>query len=137
MSSYLLRVPSTLDQLEIVDAEIERVAAAMGFSVGARADLGICVSEAAANAMVHAHHERADLFVEIRWEQLPGALRVSVRDYGGGFDSGGIPDPTLPENLLKEHGRGLHLIHSLMDRVEVIRHPDGTSVVMTKNLPSS
>jgi len=133
-SQKTFRVPSTLDYLEEVDTEIERVAREMGFDADACADLGICVTEAAGNAMVHAHREQPDLFVEIRWEKLPRALRVSVRDYGGGFDAGVIPDPTLPENLLKERGRGLHLIHSLMDDVEVVRHPDGTSVVMTKIL---
>lgn len=130
-----MRVPSTLDHLEEVDTEIERVAHEMGFDANACADLGICVTEAAANAIVHAHRERPDLLLEIRWEKLPRALRVSVRDYGGGFDAGVVPDPTLPENLLKEHGRGLHLIRSLMDSVEVVRHSDGTSVVMTKKLP--
>lgn len=136
-SERILRVPSTLDHLPEVDSETERIAAEMGFDPSARADLGICVTEATANAMKHAHHQRPDLCVEIRLERLPGALRISVRDFGGGFDATTVPDPTLPENLLKESGRGLHLIRSLMDDVEVVRHRDGMQVVMTKKLPVS
>ena len=135
-SQHILRVPSTLDHLPEVDAEIERAAAEMGFDANACADLGICVTEATVNAMKHAHHQRPELCVEICVERLPGALRISVRDYGGGFNAEIIPDPALPENILKESGRGLHLIRSLMDKVEVVRHPDGTQVVMTKKLPT-
>jgi serine/threonine-protein kinase RsbW len=133
----MLRIPSTLEELPHVDAEVERIAREMGFGKDACADLGICVTEAAGNAITHAHHERADLFVEINFEQFPDALRVVVRDHGRGFDPEKIPDPTLPENLLKGRGRGLHVIHSLMDRVDVKRLPDGMCIAMTKKLTTS
>ncbi|MBU1983610.1 ATP-binding protein [bacterium] len=133
----ILRVPSVLDRLPDVDAAVESVATEMGFDQNARTDFGICVTEAAANAMVHAHHQRPELEVEIRFEKLPDALRISVRDFGDGFDPDRVPDPTLPENLLKESGRGLHLIRSLMDEVHVYRHRDGMQIVMMKKLPPS
>ena len=130
----MLRIPSSLDELPHVDAEVERIAREMGFEESACADLGICVTEAAGNAINHAHHQQPDLFVEIQFEQLPGSLRVVVRDHGAGFDIEKIPDPTLPENLLKPSGRGLHVIRSLMDSVEVKRLSDGMCVAMVKKL---
>jgi serine/threonine-protein kinase RsbW len=130
----MLRIPSSLDELAHVDAEVERVARQMGFGDNACADLGICVTEAAGNAITHAHHEQQDLYVEIRFERFPDSLRVVVRDHGPGFDVEQIPDPTLPENLLKPHGRGLHVIRSLMDSVEVKRLPDGMCIAMVKKL---
>src|SRR3989454_4632842 len=34
-------------------------------------------------------------------------VRIHVRDDGAGFDPAGVPDPTLPQNLEREVGRGL------------------------------
>jgi serine/threonine-protein kinase RsbW len=127
-----LRIPSTLDQLALVDSEVERIARDLGFSDGACSDLGICVTEAAINAIIHAHHERADLTVEIRFERVTDALQIVVRDYGAGYNPADIPDPTLPENLLKAGGRGVHLIRSLMDKLEIMRLADGMQLTMIK-----
>jgi serine/threonine-protein kinase RsbW len=130
----VLRIPSSLERLSDVDAAVESIARGMGFGESACADLGICVTEAAGNAILHAHHQREELPVEIRFEKLAGALRVIVRDHGEGFEVQEISDPTLPENLLKLNGRGLHLIRALMDQTEIQRLPDGMQIIMIKNL---
>ena len=130
----LLRIPSSLDRLEQVDTAVERMARAMGFNEDACADLGICATEAAANAILHAHKEDAGLTVEIRLERYPDRIRIAVRDHGRGFQTETVPDPTLSENLLKVGGRGLHVIRALMDDVQVRLLPDGVQVIMTKNL---
>jgi serine/threonine-protein kinase RsbW len=130
----VLRIPSSLQQLAEVDAVVEQIAREIGFGDSACADLGICITEAASNAIVHAHHENSDLTVEITFERLADSLRVIVRDHGAGFEIGDVSDPTLPENLLKVRGRGLHLIRALMDHLEVHRLTDGMQIVMTKNL---
>jgi serine/threonine-protein kinase RsbW len=127
-----LRIPSSTDELMRVDILTEDIARSMGFDDSARADLGICVTEAVNNAIVHAHHRRADLPVEIRFERYPDCLRVSVRDYGDGFDAAGVADPTEQENLLKVTGRGVHLIRALMDGLEFHSLDVGMEVVMTK-----
>ena len=133
----ILRIPSSLDELPTVDLAVERIAGEMGFEESARADLGICVTEAASNAIVHGHHSQVALTVEIRFERFKDRLKVEVRDHGSGFDPHGVPDPTLPENLLKISGRGLHLIRALMDEVTVSRLSDGMQVVMIKKLASA
>ena len=56
-------------------------------------------------------------------QPLPGPRRawlvVEVSDEGGGFDLEKAEiDPTSPENLLREDGRGLFLMRRLMDSVE-------------------
>lgn len=130
----VLQIPSTLDYLEQVDAAVERTARAMGFGEGACADLGICATEATANAIVHAHGQNPGLVVEIQIERYPDQILIAVRDHGRGFETNSVPDPTLPENLMKVSGRGMHLIHALMDTVRVLRHSDGMQVIMTKHL---
>lgn len=127
-----LRIPSSTSELERVDTITEDIARNLGFGDDARADLGICVTEAVNNAIIHAHKGRVELPIDIRFETFSDRLRVSVRDYGNGFNETEIPDPTEPENLFKITGRGVHLIHALMDEVEIRALDDGMEVVMTK-----
>lgn len=127
-----MRVPSSLDRLAEVDEAVEQIGRRLGFSEDEVADLGICVTEAVGNAIVHAHGERADLSVDVRFEPLPDGLRIVVRDYGPGFDARDVPDPTLPENILNIRGRGLLLIRALMDELEVNRRDPGMELIMLK-----
>jgi CheY-like chemotaxis protein/anti-sigma regulatory factor (Ser/Thr protein kinase) len=56
--------------------------------------------------------------------------RFVIRDEGPGFDPGQIPDPTDPENLERESGRGLLLMRSFMDSVSY--SPSGNEVTLVK-----
>jgi serine/threonine-protein kinase RsbW len=123
-----------VDQLEVVDSVVEKIAVNMGFSDDARADLGICVTEAVMNAITHAHHERSDLFVDVNIQSFFDRLTVSVRDYGNGFELVELPDPTTPEHLMDDHGRGMLIIRSMMDEVHVERLDEGMRITMTKLL---
>jgi serine/threonine-protein kinase RsbW len=52
-------------------------------------------------------------------------LLISVRDQGEGFDPDQLEDPLAPENVLKSSGRGIFLIRSFMDDVQLQRAPQG------------
>ena len=45
-----------------------------------------------------------------------------------------VDDPLKEENLLKEVGRGIFIIRSLMDKVEFENTPEGVRVTMTKTV---
>ncbi len=55
---------------------------------------------------------------------------VSILDEGEGFDPNSIPDPTLPENLVKDCGRGLFIVRHYVDKVEY--NEKGNRVTITK-----
>ncbi len=129
-----MRISSSLDNLIEVDTFTEKIAEEMGFAPGQLADLGICVTEAVTNAIAHAHKFDESLQVEIDFEQLADGLRIRVRDHGPGFDVEELPDPRQPENILKDHGRGVLLIRALMDDVVIRRLTDGMVVEMIKRL---
>lgn len=74
---------------------------------------------------------RVRLTVEITSEQV----QLIVADEGPGFDPAIIPDPTDPENLMRENGRGLMLIFSFMD--EVSHNASGNEITMIKRRASS
>ncbi len=72
-----------------------------------------------------------DRKVTLTVEMSAQSVHLVVSDEGTGFDPSTIPDPTDPENLMRENGRGLMLIYSFMDEV---RHNDvGNQITMIKH----
>ncbi|MBL0060983.1 MAG: ATP-binding protein [bacterium] len=132
-----LNIPSSVDQIEKVDEFVESFATSLGFQADALADIGICVTELVMNAIVHAHKEHAEIPVKIQIEGGEDGLRVSVRDFGPGFETNTIPDPTSPENIYEDHGRGILIVRAMMDDVQCTRLEDGMLIEIFKRLNHS
>src|SRR2546425_12889410 len=86
-------------------------------------------AEALANAIAYGNHRDPGRFVRVRVEVARDAVRLHVTDEGNGFDPTGVPDPTLPERLEREAGRGLFVLKSLVDQVAF--NEKGNSVCLT------
>jgi len=90
-------------------------------------EVEIAVREALANAVIHGNGEDPGKRVRVVCScTLEGDLLLTVGDEGRGFDVCAIADPTAPENLLLDHGRGIRLMQGFMDEV---RFADGGAVV--------
>ena len=68
------------------------------------------------------------LNVGVRYEFEQG-LQEEDNRFTVGFDPSGVPDPTLPERLEREDGRGLFVLKSLVDQVAF--NEKGNSVCLT------
>ena len=105
----------------------------VGPSKGAEEEIEIATHEALANAVIHGNHENEEKQVHVACRcSMDGDVLISVRDEGEGFDSRLVPDPTEAQRLLLPHGRGLHLMKTLMD--EVSFEENGTVVRMRKRM---
>ena len=93
----------------------------------------IAVSEALLNAIVHGNKEDKSkrVFCDIKCTE--DKLTVKIRDEGKGFNFDEVPDPTSDENILKEHGRGIFIIRSLVDDCKCIASDKGTEIILTVN----
>jgi serine/threonine-protein kinase RsbW len=89
----------------------------------------MAVRESVANAVEHGNKYDQQKSVDIRYTIGVDALRVTVRDYGEGFDPATLPDPLDPNNLLNPAGRGILYMRTFMDSVEYDRHPEGGMIV--------
>jgi anti-sigma regulatory factor (Ser/Thr protein kinase) len=58
---------------------------------------------------------------------------VSIMDEGNGFNPGNIPDPTLPENIGRDCGRGLYIVRHYVDKIDF--NDRGNRVMITKYHP--
>jgi serine/threonine-protein kinase RsbW len=92
----------------------------------------VALTEALSNAILRGNGEdpRKNVHVSARVDSKQ--LVVEVQDEGAGFDIDECCiDPTTPEQLNREDGRGLFLMRKLMDRVEHVDSAQGTLVRMT------
>ena len=94
----------------------------------------VATTEAVNNGIIHGNKRNVDKKVTLTCEVNDTVLIVRVRDEGEGVDPTTLPDPLAEENLLRENGRGIFLMRSLMDFVEFHRSPNGSEVIMKMNL---
>lgn len=91
----------------------------------------LALDEALDNAVVHGNRMDRHKLVQVLCRcELGKGISIVVKDQGQGFDADAVPDPTAPENIGAEHGRGIWLMKSMMD--EVSFEHSGTEVRMRK-----
>jgi serine/threonine-protein kinase RsbW len=78
----------------------------------------LSLTEAMVNAIRHGNRMDPKKKVHVEATVTPKEVVIVIEDEGPGFDRCGVPNPTLPENLEKCNGRGIHLIESYMNEVE-------------------
>ena len=127
-----MTIPSSLDEIESVEKLAEKAADAMKFSEEEKDSLAIAVTEAVNNAILHGNKQDKNKKVVINFYLEDKRLVVTIKDEGKGFNPANVSDPLAPENLLKESGRGIFILSTLMDEVKFDFQKDGTLIKMTK-----
>ncbi|HZR59240.1 MAG TPA: ATP-binding protein [Terriglobales bacterium] len=133
--SYTL--DSTLETVDNAEQAATRIAAENGFDEDAIMQISMAVREAAVNAVLHGNAYDPDKKVKLDFERTSGDLVITIRDQGAGLDPAKIPDPLAPENLLKTSGRGIFLIRSFMDEVQIHPSTSGTEIKLVKHVHGS
>jgi len=101
---------------------------------GKEQDIELALFEALANAVIHGNRKQPAKRVNISCRYVRerrDCVSIVIRDEGAGFDPAAVPDPTRPENLDAEHGRGILMMRAFMDEVRFEK--GGTEVHMIKN----
>jgi serine/threonine-protein kinase RsbW len=124
---------STLETINHAEEQASKIATAAGFSEDDVMSIAMAVREAAVNAVLHGNAYDPWKKVTLAFDQGDKDLTIVVRDQGKGLDVDSIPDPLAPENLLKQSGRGIFLMRSLMDEVQIKASATGTEVKLIKH----
>lgn len=114
---YEVKLPSVPASISDVEHLIEKACADLNISEDLFGNILISVTEGANNAIVHGNGGDASRSVEVAVLSNESWICFKIKDQGAGFDPEAIPDPTAPENLLKENGRGVFLMKSLSDNL--------------------
>jgi serine/threonine-protein kinase RsbW len=92
-------------------------------------NLRTALAEALGNAIRYGNAEDPDRMVRVYVELGRDFVRIHVDDDGHGFDASRLPDPTHPDNLEREYGRGLFVIRHLVD--DVAFNEKGNGICLT------
>jgi serine/threonine-protein kinase RsbW len=130
--SYTL--DSTLETVNNAEETAGRIAAEAGFDDEDVMKISMAVREAAVNAVLHGNAYDPGKKVTLAFERTPQDLVITIRDQGKGLDPNKIPDPLAPENLLKTSGRGIFIIRSFMDEVQIHPSQTGTEIKLIKHV---
>jgi serine/threonine-protein kinase RsbW len=124
-----LEFTSTFEMLDFVQVVSDHVAQDVGLDDDQVHWVGVAIRESVINAIKHGNHNDSAKHVFVQFEANTRTnaqeLAISVRDQGEGFDPNTLEDPLTPENVLKSSGRGIFLIRSFMDDVQLQRAPQG------------
>ncbi len=94
----------------------------------------VALAEAISNAILRGNAKSAGAHVRVKATVTDDRIVFDIVDDGPGFDLGAErPDPTKPENLTMEDGRGLFLMQRLMDDVQQFRK-NGNVIRLTLRL---
>jgi serine/threonine-protein kinase RsbW len=131
-----LEFTSTFEMLDFVQVVSDHVGQTLGLDDDTQHYVGVAIRECVINAIKHGNRNDSSKHVFVEFSIVDSVLTIRVRDQGEGFNPDTLADPLAPENLLKASGRGIFLIRSFMDDVQLRSAPEGgMEVRMIKRLP--
>lgn len=133
-NNYFLEIESDPNNLITVEEFVNYFSIELKIKKEKIPGLLLSVTEATTNAIIHANKGDINKKVQISVSVENGKLIIKIKDEGVGFDPESVPDPTIPENLLKDSGRGLYLMKIYMDDLKYNITPEGTETILILNL---
>ena len=126
-------IPSDVQFIERVVELVRHECQAMSYAQRHIAlNVPVALTEALSNAILRGNGDDPAKHVRVRATVGAEHLIIEVLDEGRGFDLEQCSvDPTTPENLGREYGRGLYLMRKLMDRVERFEEEQRNGVRLT------
>ena len=130
-----MTIPSRIEQMEAVHALIEEAVKEYKLNNEMAHWIELSVSESMINAIQHGNKADPSKQATLRISSSGDAIEIIVEDEGCGFTLDKVADPTDKANLLKPSGRGILIIRSFMDEVDLSqREGGGCRLRMVKRL---
>jgi serine/threonine-protein kinase RsbW len=106
------------DDIESLRRKLLTAIESSGYPEAAAFAIRLAFDEAVSNAFKHGHRALTPVEpVMVSYDVDARAVKIVVADRGPGFEPGGVPDPTLDENLSRPSGRGIMLMKAYMTDV--------------------
>ena len=127
-----LNINSDLSELNTVEGFVNGICVQLNIEEEYFGNVLIAVSEAVNNAIIHGNKSDINKDVQINVYQAADRFWFTIKDSGRGFDFTNIPDPTSPENILMENGRGVFLMKNLADEVEFMEGGSSVNLLFSR-----
>ncbi len=131
MKTLTLVLKSSRSEVRKFEALLEQANSEFNLVMEKFINLQIACSEALINAIVHGNKEDENKHVHTGIAYDEKIMCVRIKDEGSGFNVDALPDPTSNENLMKENGRGIFIIKSLVDEFTCNSSENGTEFILT------
>ena len=122
--------PSDPDLLPEIEDYVIGILKNINFNEEKLDPIALSVAEAASNSIVHGNKCDVNKSVKVTVILNNGTLVLKFKDQGEGFNPKEVPDPTAPENILKDSGRGLHIMNTFLDSLSYNFSEEGTEAVL-------
>ena len=93
-------------------------------------DVRLILTEALTNAFKHGNNNNQDKPIYLRSTYNRKSIEFEIEDSGTGCLNANIPEEILDENILDNCGRGLFLIKSIADKMELRKN----TLIIQKNI---
>jgi serine/threonine-protein kinase RsbW len=127
-----ISINSKFEELVRVENLVDKVCIDLGVNEDFFGNVLIAVTEAVNNAIEHGNRFSPHMEVNVAVGDNRQEFCFNIKDQGKGFDYLNLPDPTSPENLMKENGRGIFLMKNLADEVEFEDSGSSVSIYFNK-----
>jgi len=131
---YSKEIISDPDLLPEVEEFFQNIADELKLDETKQNNLTLSASEAVSNSMLHGNKLDKSKTIKISVVVNESIIVVKFTDQGKGFNPKEVPDPTAPENILKDSGRGIHIMKSFLSDLKYNFTPEGTETILTMSL---
>jgi len=113
-----LQFISYFEEMDRATSVILSAMDSLGYADESIRKMKIILTELFANAIYHGNNGDHSKKVIVGHVIDKKKVTIAIMDEGDGFDPSKIPDPTLPENLVKDCGRGIFIVRNYADKLE-------------------
>ncbi|MBI4805012.1 MAG: ATP-binding protein [Desulfovibrio sp.] len=127
-----ITIPAQLKHVALVGLSVRAIS---GFELFIQDDavlIELAVCEALNNAIIHSLKEREGESIELGISLRPGRIGFTIRDRGTHIEDGLNVDQERSREPLATSGRGMAIIHDIMDSVRYERHGEYNVLSMEK-----
>jgi serine/threonine-protein kinase RsbW len=145
MGRVYLGIASELADVSLAAVAVNGICLHLGFDRIAASHVELCIAEALTNAIRHAYHGEAGHTVSITVSVDTGQIKIDICDAGTSMSSDHVSHllhgiaradvEPMNKASIAEGGRGLQLIHDLMDNVAYFREGEVNHLQLTKRVP--
>jgi serine/threonine-protein kinase RsbW len=128
-----IAIPAKLENVALVGLSVRAIS---GFELFIQDDailIELAVCEALNNSIIHSLKERGEESIELAISVWPGRIAFTIRDRGTHIEDGLSVDPKRSREPLATSGRGMAIIHGIMNSVRYERLGDYNVLTMEKN----
>ncbi len=119
-----LNIPSQLDIVRLVVDLGTALMELRGYDSTDCSAIRLAIHETLVNAVTYGRVENPEARVSVKFYFKGTCFHTDIFDEGPGYSLNDIPDPTLPENILKDGGRGIFLAQQLTENYTVEKLPE-------------